>query len=339
MSFDRRAAAPRRAALWIVAFALPFAALALLAWPLALSGASPPGAPGAADVFSLERRADTLAVSTRSGPLLEYAFSGVPYKPYVRAFRSPRGANVLRDSPIDHKHHHALMYAIAAEDVSFWVEDETAGTQLHRGFEFLGCGRAGGVPAARFSESLAWLPPRSDEPVLLEERSVTVYDPAAFGASVLTWSTALRAGPGKASVKLGGAHYYGLGARFLVSMDASGRFLFPEAVPGEVVRGDETLTPGRWCAYAARADGEPVTVAAFDHPSNPRKALWFTMKTPFAYISATVNLWKEPMELAAGATLAFRYGFAVWDGEKDAAAVEALYRRWLEVAAAEVGAR
>lgn len=334
MSLDRRAAALRRTALWILAPALPFVAIGTLAWSLAASEASAPGAGGAADVFALERRAETLAISTRSGPLLEYAFSGVPFKPYVRAFRSPRGANVLRDSPIDHKHHHALMYAIAAEDVSFWVEDESAGTQDHRGFEFLGSGRAGGLPAAAFAESLAWILPRSKDAVLLEDRSVTVYDPAAFGASLLTWSTALRAGPGKPSVKLGGAHYYGLGARFLVSMDEAGRFLFPEPVPGEVVRGDETLTPGRWCAYTARADGEPVTVAAFDHPSNPRKALWFTMKTPFAYISATVNLWKEPMALAAGTTLTFRYGFAVWDGEKDAAAVEDLYRRWLEVATA-----
>ena len=50
----------------------------------------------------------------------------------------------------------------------------------------------------------------------------------------------------------------------------------------------------------------------FDGPKNPRPALWFTMKDPFAYMSATVNLWKEPMELKESMTLT--YGVAVWDG-------------------------
>jgi hypothetical protein len=101
-----------------------------------------------------------------------------------------------------------------------------------------------------------------------------------------------------------------------------------------VVRGDERLTPSRWCAYTAVADGKPVTFSMFDHPKNVRPALWFTMAAPFGYLSATINLWKEPYALEAGKPLTFSYGVALWDGKVAAKDVEALYRRWLDLVGA-----
>ena len=83
-----------------------------------------------------------------------------------------------------------------------------------------------------------------------------------------------------------------------------------------MVRGSERLVAAKWCAYTAKADGKPVTVAVFDHPRNPRHPnKMFTMGPPFAYLSATLNLWKEPMVLKAGDTLHLSYGVALWDGE------------------------
>jgi len=87
-----------------------------------------------------------------------------------------------------------------------------------------------------------------------------------------------------------------------------------------------------WGAYTGPADGKTVTVALFDHPENPRPAWFFTMTTPFAYISATINLAKEPLPLAAGRPLRLRYGAALWDGTPDRAAVERMHRRWIGVA-------
>ena len=72
-----------------------------------------------------------------------------------------------------------------------------------------------------------------------------------------------------------------------------------------------------------------VTVALFDHPSNVRHpARMFTMTAPFAYLAATLNLWKETLKLEPGTTLKLVYGVAVWDGNVEPAQVEALYRRW-----------
>jgi hypothetical protein len=128
---------------------------------------------------------------------------------------------------------------------------------------------------------------------------------------------------------LAGSHYFGLGVRFAETMDRDGKFLTPDGKLGDVVRGAERLTPAAWCAYAAAADGRPVTVAVFDHPNNPRHpARMFTMSGPFAYLAATLNLWKEPLEVKAGAPLVLRYGVVAWDGQPDAAKIAAAYKRW-----------
>ncbi len=85
------------------------------------------------------------------------------------------------------------------------------------------------------------------------------------------------------------------------------------------------------CAYTAKADGKPVTVAMFDHPGNFRPATFFTLTHGFAYLSATLNEWKEPITLKAGQPLKLCYGIALWDGEVDKAAVEKLYQRWVKL--------
>ena len=41
----------------------------------------------------------------------------------------------------------------------------------------------------------------------------------------------------------------------------------------------------------------------------------FRMLDPFAYLSATLNLYKEPLEIVAGKPLELAYGVALWDGE------------------------
>ena len=71
----------------------------------------------------------------------------------------------------------------------------------------------------------------------------------------------------------------------------------------------------------------------FDGPANARPVRWFTMNNPFAYMSATLNLYKEPMTLEAGKPLALTYGVAACDGKKTAEEVEKLYQKWLGLVA------
>jgi hypothetical protein len=274
---------------------------------------------------------NTVSVVRGGGKVFEYRYTDVPFKPCLQELFTPGGVQVLRDSPHDHKHHHALMFAVAVDGVDFWGEVQPCGWQVSRGIEGVRSSVHDGESQAAFTQQLEWLGP-DDAPRLTERRSIALYGGKDISATLLTWRSRLAAPAGKESVKLGGHHYYGLGIRFVESMDQAGRFFNSEAMEGELVRGSERLTPARWCAYTSAADGKPVTVAIFDHPRNPRRsARFFTMRPPFAYLGATINLWKEPFDLSAGASLDLRYGVALWDGEIEPAQVEKVYQQWTKL--------
>jgi hypothetical protein len=288
---------------------------------------------GAARGGSLSATKDpsTIKITADGKPLLEYRFAEMPFKPYAAQLYSPAGVAVLRDSPADHKHHHALMFALAADKVNFWEEAAGAGTQASRSVKVQEGVERPGMPSAMFRQVLDWMRPGDELPLVTELRTLEVLEVADPTATLVTWGSRLTTPRGRSSVELSGAHYFGLGMRFVESMDHGGRFFNAGELEGEVVRGTERLTPIRWCAYAATVGDRPVTVAVFDRPANTRHpARMFTMTAPFAYLAATLNLWKEPITLGSGAPLDLVYGVALWDGTIPPVEIEALYRRWAQ---------
>ena len=272
---------------------------------------------------------DGAAVRAAGRTLLEYRSAPSPLKPYVRELYTPGGVQILRDSPFDHKHHHGLMFALGVNGVDFWGEAAGAGSQKPRGRLETAETSLLDAPGARLAATLDWTDAHG-KPLLVERREVAVAMPQGpVPVTLVLWRSELTPAANLAAVKLDGHHYYGLGMRFLTSMDKGGRFFNASKQPGDLVRGSERLVAARWSAYAAKADGKPVTVAIFDHKSNPRHPnRMFTMSPPFAYLSATLNLWKEPLELKTGTKLGLSYAVAVWDGEAPAEQIDALYEKW-----------
>ena len=316
----------------------PTVALLLIAGAALAEAPSPKGAGPDVQVMKVD-----------GTPILEYRQGGDLFKPYVAKLFSPSGVNVLRDQIVDHPHHHGLMFAVGIDGVDFWAETKTSGRQVRRpdfGMGVLYLPRIDSriVPYSPFGATLLdapmdWVGPAGGRPLATEDRHITVWRLDALGPSLLTWRTNLAPAEGKPSIKLAGSHYFGLGMRFVQSMDGADDFFTPDGksktrlgeAAGETVRGNERLVRGKWCAYAAEADGKPVTVAMFDHPSNVRPAWWFIMAKPFAYLSAALNLHREPLTVEAGKPLALTYGVAVWDGRVKAEEIEILYARWLEL--------
>jgi len=285
----------------------------------------------------ITRDAATVSILDRQRPLLDYRFADVSFKPYVKTLHTPSGINILRDSPHDHVHHHALMFAVAADGVDFWAEypNKKRGKQVHRSLETFTGNPDNVTEVGGLSGQVDWLTSEGTH-LLRERRIVETYRAGDLGATLLTWRTHLEPAPGRAAATLSGSHYFGLGMRFVESMDRVGRFFHAAGKEGHVVRGTERLTRTKWVAYVAPAGGKTVTVAMFDHPENSRHpATMFTMVEHFAYVSATLNLKKEPLKLEAGKPLALRYGVAVWDGEVGAEEIERLYRRWVRLAGVE----
>jgi len=277
--------------------------------------------------FTINENTVTLDAGQR--PLWAYRYESVPFKPYIQKFYTPSGINILRDAPHDHLHHHAMMYALSVDGVSFWQEHEAPGRQKNLTLQDFVIDQNEGRPRARFTQKLDWIKPDTKEILIKETRTVESQLWQNQQVSLINWQTHLSYPDRKTPIKISGSHYYGLGMRFLVSMDKDGTFFNADNNPGTVFRGDEKLTKSNWCAYNALANGKEVTVAMFDHPDNPRPVTWFTMHTPFSYLSATLNLHKEPLVLQPGQCLKVCYGVALWDGKIDRQKVCELYQQWL----------
>ncbi|MCC6145373.1 MAG: PmoA family protein [Candidatus Hydrogenedentes bacterium] len=272
----------------------------------------------------------TVLLSGTTGNQLQYRYSGVDYKPYADMLWTPAGVNVLRDSPEDHKHHHALMYAINVNEVNFWEEFTAPGRQQHLGLREM----LVESDRAQLNESVNWIDPANGDALFLEEQRRIEVLQTSLPCTLVHWQATFTVPRERGTALLGGSHYHGLGMRFVESMDKTAKFLYSVDQEGEVVRGSEKLTPGGWCAVQGMADDKPITVAMFDHPSNARAALWFTMTDPFAYLSATMNLYREPIEVKHPASFVIQYGVAAFDGAVDAAQIQRAYESWLEVAGA-----
>jgi hypothetical protein len=276
--------------------------------------------------------ADETTVSILDGDkmLLRCHFADSPMKPCVDQLFTPAGVQVLRNSPPDHPHHHALMFALTVDKVNFWEENTPkCGKEQITGCAVIEVLTKDGIAHKNLIEPIRWIRQDSGELLMMEFR--TIHAIKAADATLIEWHCRLQPPPGKKSITLTGNHYHGLGMRFVESMDAGSRFFNADDAPGEIVRGDERLTPTKWCAVTGNADGKPVTVAIFDHPQNTRyPAKMFTMAKPFAYLSATRNESKEPLTVAADKPLELTYGIAMWDGEVEKQTVEKLYQHWLK---------
>ena len=248
-----------------------------------------------------------------------YQHIDVPFKPYIASIHTPSGTNILRNAPADHLHHHGLMFAVRVNGINFWEERPECGKQEHLSQE--------SNEGFWLREKLRWVEPEKNITQLEETRTIDVNRAIlSEGVTLLTWQSALHGAKGDPAPTFTGTNYNGLGMRFLESMDKGGTFF--NADGGTGVAGTVGVK-SNWCAYTATADGKPVTVAMFDHPTNERHpATWYTMDTPFAYLSATLALDKEPLQKM---NLTLTYGVAAWDGTKTKDEVEEIYQRWLKL--------
>ncbi len=275
---------------------------------------------------------DSTTVSIYAGerPILHYQSTMKPSKVYIRELFTPSGVNILRDSPADHPHHHGLMYAIAADGIDFWSENSNCGQQQPVALSDVLVCPDKNVSKAGFTQEIDWIAPDGDKK-LVEHRTIEVVQFKELDVSLVTWRSRFQTPADKREVELSGSHYFGLGMRFVKSMDRVGTHFNADGKNGTIVRGDERVTLTKWMAYTAPVDGRAVTVAMFDHPDNARSAHFFTMLSRFNYISATLNLWKEPMTIKAAEPLSLCYGVAVWDGKVDREEIEAAYRQWIRL--------
>jgi hypothetical protein len=298
--------------------------------------------------FQVERLTAGVRATWGGKPVLEYRSADAAYKPYVSSLYTPSGVQVLRDSPPDHQHHHGLMFALGVNEVNFWHEspgiDELTVIGRQRGGE-VQCRVASEKQTPQkliIGQTLDWL--AGDKLPLVRERRELVVRCEDGDDKILwlNWTSQLSPAGDSRPIVVKGERYFGLGMRFVQSMDKGGRFLFANDRDAEPAGKNENLICASWCAYVAKVNERPVTVAIFSNPANRRDpapgqagcrvpaARWFTMVEPFAYLAATLGLDQQPLELPWGETLKLSYGIVLADGELRTPQLQSLYDTWLQ---------
>jgi hypothetical protein len=275
-------------------------------------------------------------ISYEGKPAMVYEFDPQKYKPYVKELNSIAGYGVLRDSPFDHLHHHALMYGIKVNGVNFW--EETAGCGVQKVVEAPApelSQNAAGVPQARVVQVLYWLAPEeaflpiTNAPMLLiERRTLTLTVNPQTRETALHWKSEFEVGTKTNVVTLTGANYHGLGMRFLQELDPLAIHFTPDGKP-ELGGGKQDVSAHAWEAVSFDRPGKPATLALFGDPGNARgNARYFAMKTPFAYVSAIQGLHEEPLVYRRGERFELNYLVTLYPELKTTEALAERGRQW-----------
>jgi hypothetical protein len=293
----------------------------------------------AADVpISIDSKPDqgVLEIRYKGQKLLVYAFATNQFKPYVRELYTLRGENVTRDAPPDHLHHHGLMYAVYVNGINFWEERGTPGVQRHVEMPVQSAlVDPKGVATAQFLEVIHWLAPTNggapdvfENIVLSESRNLTVTVDEKNQEVALRWGSRFRVGAKAAKVSIHGPNYDGLGIRLPESFNHVAKFQNSADLP-YTAKDTHDVTTGKWTSVSGQMDGHDVMLAMFGHPTNARgETAFYTMLDPFAYLSATQALDKQPLEYAAGDTFNLNYLLTVYSEKKPRDFLQSRYEQW-----------
>ncbi len=249
--------------------------------------------------------------------IADYRYTKVPFKPYIKNFYTPSGLQVLEDAPHDHLHHHGLMFAIAVDETNYWEESQKSGHQIHKEFANIGIEENAPIPLCSFIEKLDWKSPALETPQLTEVRKISAGYWEEENANIIVWETQLTNPSAENTVKLSGHHYFGMGIRLLTTPMDKVEIITPIEENLENVRGDEYLRNSPWCAVVVRNALGTFTLLMVDSSESVRyPARWFSMRTPFVYLSATRNLWKDNLEIQPSGGILCKHLLILWDGEK-----------------------
>jgi len=271
-------------------------------------------------------------------PLLVYVYHSAPFKPYVKALYTLQGDNILRDAPSDHLHHHGLMYAIRINGINFWEELPDSGREIPAGaletkIEEAKDGRA----QATLTQRILWVGPGSEnlapptaqaKALFIERRQIRVSVQEANQQVAVGWHAEFEVGPAAEKVVLTGSDYNGLGLRFPESFDHQCRFGNSDGLPYPT-QGVRDVLPVRWSVATGTVNEHEISVALFGQPTaRAGREHFFSMIKPFAYLSVTQGLDKQPLNYARGEKFLLDYLLTVTPGSASLANLEKQYQVW-----------
>ncbi|MEI7899660.1 MAG: DUF6807 family protein [bacterium] len=262
-------------------------------------------------------------------------------KPFFDPVCVAGGPSLTCARPPDHVWHYGLWFSWKfINGLNYW--EESAGKSQGQTFWSAPKIETRADGSAVITCMLGYRPSATNEPVLSEQRTITVSAPEADGAYHMDWTQLFTAGGQPVTLdrtplarqpngqSSGG--YAGLSVRYAQA------FTNVESV--SAASGRVPCDPGGRCYFTAAAaeqngviSGKPYGIALLAHPANPRApGDWYLIenpKQPFYYINAAF-LVKSAFVIQPKDTLTLRYRVCVHPGRWDAEALRKAAARFAE---------
>ena len=307
--------------------------------------------PAAAQVRITQPAADRVAVEIDGKPFTDFYIGPETAKPYLHPLRTAGGKIVTRGYPMvpdvpgethDHPHHRGLWFTHGdVNGYDFWGnEDSQKGAGKGKGRVVLDgrpklvSGKKSGAIEAVFN----WTIP-SGGVLLRERRRMTFYsDPV-----LRTIDFDITLDP-QQEVRFGDTKEGTFAIRLAAALEEqqpkgidepkrTGRMVNAQGKSGEKnVWGKRS----EWVDYSGVLDGEPVGIAIFDHPSNPRHPTYWHAR---AYGLFAANIFgvhdfeNDPsrdgsLTIRPGQPLRFRYRVVIHPGDVNSGHIRELWERY-----------
>ncbi len=290
--------------------------------------------------------ADSVSVEIAGRPYTTLFTGPKTTKPYLHPVRSASGKIVTRSWPMeqvagevhDHPHQRGLWFSHGnVNGITYW--DNEPGQSPNGGRIVLD--RIVGVKSGAKSGSIAavfnWLD-LAGKPLLSDERTYTFTPgPGLRIIDVDILLTALQ----KAVFGDTKEGTFALRLTTVLEEPAKKGEMPPHTgrmVNAEGAAGEDQVWGKRssWVDYCGRIEGEPLGVAIFDHPSNPRHPTWWHARG-YGLFAANIfglrDFERDPskdgsLTLAPKDKLHFRYRVVIHDGDTKTAGIAALYDKY-----------
>ncbi len=256
--------------------------------------------------------ASDITVESPPGNNLVYRYPPTLTKPCVHPLVTPAGHVLSGFEMSDHPWHRGLWFTIKyMNGVNFWEETPPFGIQKSNGEPraTLLSDRSAGI-----EHQLEWTAAAGGLAIREERSLVTSSDDAGIGC--IDWSTTLHAQQDLLLDRTPFTTWGGYGGLiFRASRELhDARFITPGAEPTQAMTGQT----GPWAALEGLMDGgknQRVSLAMFDHPSNPRSpSPWYGKCINGYNFMNAAFLFHEPLQLGKGEALSFRYRILYRDG-------------------------
>ena len=289
-----------------------------------------------AQSIEIKQGDDYLQILHNKKKVLLYVFNTNQFKPYVKELYSLDGRNILLDAPPDHLHHHGLMYGITINGINFWEEVKNAGIEFPIKIVSTKTYAQNNVTMAEFVQTIHWtsltnkaIASSESAALLVENRILRLFVNEKENEIQLEWIGEFRVPSQTSKVVLSGSDYHGLGIRFQRAFDNVARHFNQQGLQYPT-SGKHDLVEGSWAATTALFENKPITVGIISDEAFNKKTIFFSMITPFAYLSATQGIYKEPIAYQSGNKFSVHYLIVVSPRELTPSDMNKRMENWIK---------